>query len=210
MYLVKTPPVIKTLFSDFIWSMPSEDNEVFLTFDDGPVPDVTPWVLDVLLDFDCRATFFCVGENIRKYPHIYERILKEGHTSGNHTFNHLNGWLTDTDTYLDNVALCDQYVASNLFRPPYGKIRPKQASQIKSQKDIIMWDVLSGDFDRNISPEQCLQNVIKNVETGSIIVFHDSKKAEEKLYYALPEFLKFISDRGFKASAVHVTEPSLT
>lgn len=209
MYLVKTPPIVKTIFSDYIWSMDTKDKEVFLTFDDGPVPVVTPWVLDVLRDYSSKATFFCVGENVKKYPHIYERILNEGHAIGNHTYNHLNGWFTDTDTYMDNVTLCDHFVATKLFRPPYGKIRPKQANQIRTEKKIIMWDVLSGDFDSNISADQCLANVMNNFEPGSIIVFHDSPKAEEKLRYALPVFLKHLTEKGFKAIAVPAEVPEL-
>ncbi len=202
MYLVKTPPLIKTIFSDYVWSMPTDNKEIFLTFDDGPIPEVTPWVLDVLAEYQSRATFFCVGENVKKYPMIFNRILIEGHTVGNHTFNHINGWLTDKETYLENVSLCDQYIQSPLFRPPYGKMRPGQALHLKSDKNIIMWDILSGDFDKNISTETCLDNVINNYEPGSIIVFHDSLKAEEKLRFVLPKFLKHLTENGFTATNI--------
>ncbi|MBK8052116.1 MAG: polysaccharide deacetylase family protein [Saprospiraceae bacterium] len=202
MYLVKTPPVVKTLFSDFIWSMPSDEKKVYLTFDDGPVPVVTPWVLDVLKDYDFEATFFCVGENVKNYSKIYARILRDGHATGNHTFNHLNGWFTDKDTYLENIKMCDEYVHTQLFRPPYGKLKPGQAAGLKTQKTIVMWDVLSGDFDKFLSPEKCLDNVQKNYESGSVIVFHDSLKAEEKLKFILPAFLTHLSDNGYKAAAI--------
>lgn len=202
MYLVKTPPIVKTLFSDYIWSMPSDKKEVFLTFDDGPVPVVTPWVLDVLKDYNFKATFFCVGENVKNYPNIYKRILREGHTTGNHTFNHLNGWSTEKETYMENVAICEEYVHSSLFRPPYGKMKPGQASQLKINKTIIMWDVLSGDFDKNLTSEQCLDNVIRNYESGSVIVFHDSTKAYEKLQFVLPVFLNHLTDHGFKGCKI--------
>lgn len=202
MYLVKTPPIIKTIFSDYVWSIPTESKEIFLTFDDGPVPDVTPWVLDILAEFNYKATFFCVGQNVQKYPAIFERIISEGHAVGNHTFNHVNGWLTDKETYIQNIKLCDEYVDSPLFRPPYGKMRPGQASWLKSDKTIVMWDILSGDFDLNITQETCLDNVINNYEPGSIVVFHDSLKAEEKLRYVLPKFLRHLNENGFSANVL--------
>ncbi len=200
MYLVKTPPIVKTLFADFVWSIDTDRDEVFLTFDDGPVPGLTPWVLDILSEYNAKATFFCVGDNIRKNKNIFERIIQEGHAIGNHTFNHLNGWYTDTEYYLKNVEECDQYVDSNLFRPPYGKLKPNQSVAIKSEKVVVMWDVLSGDFDQSISKEKCLGNVIDNYSKGSIIVFHDNVKSEEKLKFVLPLFLDHLSGNGFTAS----------
>lgn len=199
MYLVKTPPFIKTLFSDFIWHVETEDKEVFLTFDDGPIPELTPWVLDVLKEFDFKATFFCVGDNVRKYPEIFERLIDEGHSIGNHTYNHLNGWLTDQESYIKNIQKCDQVMETDLFRPPYGKMRLSQSSIIKTEKTIVMWDILSGDFDQNITKEKCLNNVIENYVAGSIIVFHDNIKAEVNLRYVLPKFLEHLSEHGFKA-----------
>ena len=154
MYLVKTPPIIKTIFSDFVWSMDTDSKEVFITFDDGPIPELTPWVLDELKKYDFKATFFCVGDNVRKYPEIYQRIIAEGHSVGNHTYNHLNGWNNDLDTYLENIKKCDKVVSSDLFRPPYGKMKPNQSAVIKTEKSINMWDVLSGDFDQTISQEK--------------------------------------------------------
>ena len=197
MYLVKTPPIIKTIFSEYIWSVPTEKKEIFLTFDDGPVPNVTPFVLDVLADFNAKATFFCVGENVNKHPKLYKRILIEGHTTGNHTYNHLNGWLTDKEKYLSNVATCDTVVSSPLFRPPYGKMRPGQSFTLREDKTIIMWDILSGDFDSSISAEKCLENVLTNYEPGSIIVFHDSLKSNEKLQYVLPKVMAELQNNGY-------------
>lgn len=199
MYLVKTPPIIKTLFSDFIWNIDTEEKEVFITFDDGPIPELTPWVLDVLAEYGFKASFFCVGDNVRKYPEIYKRIINEGHTIGNHTYNHVNGWLTDQTTYLDNIKKCDVLIQTDFFRPPYGKMRRSQSSVIKTEKTIVMWDVLSGDFDQTISKEKCLSNVIDNYGPGSIIVFHDNIKAETNLKYTLPRFLQHLSDHGFTA-----------
>lgn len=200
MYLVKTPPIVKTIFADFVWHIDTDIKEVYLTFDDGPIPGLTPWVLDVLAEFNSKATFFCVGENVKKNTSIFDRILREGHTIGNHTYNHLNGWNTENEVYLQNVAECDRHMETNLFRPPYGKMKPSQSSLIKSEKTVVMWDVLSGDFDLSITKEKCLTNVIENYSQGSVIVFHDNIKAEEKLKYVLPSFLEHLAENGFVAS----------
>ena len=202
MYFVKTPPLIKTLFSDYTWTMETPSDKVFLTFDDGPIPEVTPWVLDQLAAYNFKATFFCVGENVTKHRDIFYRIEDEGHAVGNHTFNHLNGWRTDFATYLDNVAKCNIFTESPLFRPPYGKLTPKQANALKQDYHIIMWDILSGDFDPNITVEKCLNNVIRNVEPGSVIVFHDSIKAWEKLKIVLPVVLEYLSQKGFVSDSL--------
>ena len=200
MYLVKTPPIVKTIFADFVWHIDTDIKEVYLTFDDGPIPGLTPWVLDVLAEYNSKATFFCVGENVKKNRSIFDRIVREGHTIGNHTYNHLNGWNTENEVYLQNVAECDRYMETNLFRPPYGKMKPSQSSLIKSEKTVVMWDVLSGDFDLSITKEKCLTNVIENYSQGSVIVFHDNIKAEEKLKYVLPSFLEHLAENGFVAS----------
>lgn len=198
MYLVKTPPLVKTIFSDFIWNIDTQDKVVYLTFDDGPIPEMTPWVLDQLNKYDFKATFFCVGDNIRKYPEIYQDILQQGHSTGNHTFHHLNGWNTDHQAYIQDVSLCDKVMSTTLFRPPYGKLKPSQSTIIKSEKSVIMWDVLSGDFDQSISPEKCLNNVLDNYENGSIVVFHDNIKAAINLKYVLPRFLEHLYENGYQ------------
>ncbi len=195
MYIVKTPPFVQFLFKRLIWRF-IDTKKVFLTFDDGPVPEATPWVLDILKEADVKATFFCVGENVKKYPEIYQRILDEGHTVGNHTYNHLNAWKTNSEEYLENIKLASNEIDSKLFRPPYGKLYPKLSKKIEEDYDIIMWDILSGDFDSNISAEKCLTNVTSKAREGSIIVFHDSVKAIEKLKYVLPEVMKFFKERG--------------
>lgn len=200
MYLVKTPPIVKTIFADFVWHIDTDIKEVFLTFDDGPIPGLTPWVLDILAEYNSKATFFCVGENVKKHRSIFDRIIQEGHTIGNHTYNHLNGWNTENEVYIQNVAECDNFMETNLFRPPYGKMKPSQSSVIKSEKTVVMWDVLSGDFDLSITKEKCLTNVIENYSQGSVIVFHDNIKAEEKLKYVLPSFLEHLAENGFVAS----------
>jgi len=198
MYLAKTPRFIQNLFPNFVWNIPGADKEVYLTFDDGPIPQVTPWVLNELAKYDAKATFFCVGENIEKYPDVFQQVKDAGHTVGSHTYNHLNGWLvSDNRPYYRSVKKCAELVDSPLFRPPYGKLKPKQAQLLQRHYRIIMWDVLSGDFDPNISPEQCLRNVTTHAKSGSIIVFHDSIKAKESMTYALPRALEYLSEAGY-------------
>ena len=201
---VKTNSLIKKVFNNLVWDIPNSDKKIFLTFDDGPIPEITEWVLDILKSEEIKATFFCIGDNIKKHPEVYKRILAEGHQTGNHTFNNLNGWKTETNHYIDNFKLCETECLklnsehSFLFRPPYGKIKPSQTKAIRNLGyKIIMWDVLSYDFDPNIIPEKCLENVISNTEQGSIIVFHDSKKAEKNLKYALPKAIQILKNKGF-------------
>ena len=201
---VKTNKVIKKIFNNLVWDIPNSENKIYLTFDDGPIPSVTEWVLDLLKSEGIKVTFFCIGDNIKKYPEIYKRILTEGHQIGNHTFNHLNGWKTKTNYYIENFKLCETEHSklnpehSFLFRPPYGKIKPSQSKEIRQLGyKMIMWDVLSYDFDQNISEEECLKNVISNTSQGSIIVFHDSLKAEKNLKYALPKAIQILKNKGF-------------
>ncbi|MEM7102411.1 MAG: polysaccharide deacetylase family protein [Bacteroidota bacterium] len=197
MYLVKTPRFIQRLFPHFVWKVPTKQRELFLTFDDGPIPEVTPWVLKTLEQFNAKATFFCVGDNVKKHPEVYEQIIKKGHAVGNHTFNHFNGWQSESLPYCQNVQKCSKLVESRLFRPPYGRLKPTQAQIINRSYDIIMWDVLSGDFDQKLSKEQCLRNVIDYARKGSVVVFHDSIKAKENLMYVLPKVLEHFSKHGF-------------
>lgn len=197
MYIVKIPRWIHALWSNFVWKMPNQDKVLYLTFDDGPIPEVTPWVLEVLAKYQVKATFFCVGNNIDKHPDIYQQVVAAGHRIGNHTYNHLSGWKTDTDTYLNNVAQCHTLTQSNLFRPPYGRITNRQRLALSPHYRLIMWDVLSADFDTKIAPEKCLQNVIKNADPGSIIIFHDSLKAEKNMRYALPRVLEYFKAQGY-------------
>lgn len=201
---VKTHWSIKALFSKYFWDIPNNENKVFLTFDDGPTPEITEWTLTQLQKFNVKATFFCIGDNIRKYPEVFQKVLDDGHIIGNHTFNHLNGWETTTLEYVENAKLYEiehrklNTAKCKLFRPPYGKIKPSQSKLLrKLGYKIIMWDVLSEDFDASISPEKCLENVLKNVSSGSIIVFHDSQKAFRNLEYTLPRTLEFLKEKGF-------------
>lgn len=202
MYLVKTPQIIQNLFPNFTWKIPSHEKVIYLTFDDGPIPEVTPWVLQQLEAFQAKATFFCVGDNVKKHQEVFQRVVEAGHSIGNHTFNHLSGWACENIPYFHNVRRCARLVDSNLFRPPYGRLKPKQSQFLQRHYRIVMWDVLSGDFDAKISKEQCLENVIANAGKGSIVVFHDSLKAKEKLQYALPKVLNYYSEKGYRFEAM--------
>mgnify|MGYP006167610439 FL=1 len=207
---IKTNWLVKRIFPKYIWSIPNNEKKVFLTFDDGPTPEITEWVLAELRNYNAKATFFCIGDNIRKYPEIFQKVLAENHSIGNHTFNHLKGWKTPTEDYIENAKLCQSEIENqkseirNLFRPPYGKIKSSQAKILRKMGyKIIMWDVISFDFDQTISKEKCLENVLKNVESGSIIVFHDSKKAWQNLEYVLPKTLKFLNEKGFTCDKIN-------
>lgn len=191
--------ILPILYPSLTWKIKTDDKVVYLTFDDGPHPEATPFVLDTLKSYGAKATFFCVGKNLQLYPEISDRIISEGHQLGNHTFHHLNGWTTNDDLYLESIEQTRSLTrGSDLFRPPYGKIRKSQIRKIQSRYRIIMWNVLSFDFDNNTTPQQCLQNVISHVKPGSIIVFHDSAKAFDNLKKSLPDALQFLNDRKFK------------
>ncbi len=201
MYLVRPPFFLKWYYSNLVWNKDTTKKTIYLTFDDGPIPNVTDFVLNTLKRFNIKATFFCIGDNISKHPHIYERLKSEGHTLGNHTFNHLKGWKTADQVYLDNFLKCQELTQTDLFRPPYGRVKKSQILQLKKhipKLHIIMWDVLSGDFDLSLSPEKCYQNVVKNVRNGSIIVFHDSLKAWDRLEYALPKAIETLINKGYQ------------
>jgi len=225
MYLIKSPLLLKWYYPSLLWNKSRTEKVIYLTFDDGPIPNVTDFVLKTLKVFNAKATFFCIGDNIVKHPEVFERVKTDGHAIGNHTFNHLKGWKTDDETYLQNTIKCQELTKTNLFRPPYGRIKksqilslkskvrspesiyqnPQADSNLKSQISnlkIVMWDVLSGDFDTKLSPEKCYQNVIKHTENGSIIVFHDSLKAFDRLSYALPKVLAYFTEKGFTFSTL--------
>ena len=212
-YWIKTSALLKKIFSNYIWDIPNNENSVYLTFDDGPTPEITQWTLLQLKKYNAKATFFCIGNNVEKYPEIFNSVIQQGHAIGNHTFNHLNGWKTETETYIKNAKQCEIRISnqqseinnrkSKLFRPPYGKIKSKQAKKLMELGyKIIMWDVLSADFDSSITRKKCLNNVISNVQSGSIIVFHDSVKGFKNLEYVLPKTLEFLKQNGYKCEAI--------
>lgn len=198
MYLVRPPYLLTRLYPKALWRADRFSRKIYLTFDDGPVEAATPLVLDMLNRYRVPATFFCVGDNVVKNRPIFERIVAEGHAVGNHSFHHVNGWNTDTKKYLQDVEDCAKLFHSDLFRPPYGRMKPAQYSALRRRYRIILWDVLSADYDAGTSKEQCLQNVLKNVRNGSVVVFHDSLKALRNMEYALPRFIEEARNRGFE------------
>jgi len=206
---ITTPKLAKSLFPDLVWDLPSKEKVIYLTFDDGPTPLITNWALDVLKQYDAKATFFCIGKNVDEHPSIFKRILTENHSIGNHTHNHLKGWKTKTANYLANVdeaqrtinsqIINQQSTITNLFRPPYGQIKPKQAKQLMHLGyKIIMWKVLSVDWDASVSNKKCLENIINNTVSGDIVVFHDSIKAANNMQYTLPKVLEYFNKKGFE------------
>lgn len=197
MYFVNAPFLLRLLYPSVTWNKPRDEKKIFLTFDDGPIPEITPWILDLLKEHNIKATFFCVGENVVKYPSIFQRLVEEGHQIGNHTFNHLKGWETPDDIYIENVNLCSKHVNTKLFRPPYARAKMSQIKELRKKYQLIYWDVLSGDFDVKLSPEKCLKNIIKYGREGSIIVFHDNLKAIPRLQYALPRAIQHFKNLGY-------------
>jgi len=202
-YWVRMPWWLRKLLpSELIWRMPETDKPaVYLTFDDGPHPMITPFVLEQLRQYDAKGSFFCIGKNVAANPEVYGQILAAGHTAGNHTQNHRNGWKTKTKDYLGNVMQAAEYIDSRAFRPPYGRITRMQAHMLSRANPawkIYMWDVLSADFDQNITPGKCLENVLFNLRPGSIVVFHDSEKAWDRMSFALPRVLAFCKEKGWE------------
>ncbi len=206
---VKTPAIVKRLFPRYVWDIPTNDLVLYLTFDDGPTPEITNWTLDVLKQYNAKATFFCIGNNIEKHPAIFHRIIDEGHTVGNHTFHHARGWKSKTDDYISEVIetqkIIDTMIVNrkslrvNLFRPPYGQITSKQGSSLlKLGYKIIMWDVIAFDWKDSITNEKCYQNVISKAKSGSIVVLHDSVKASKHMQYVLPKVLDYFSKKGYE------------
>jgi len=204
-YLVNTPWWLKTLYRGLIWQIPTKEKVLYLSFDDGPHPVATPFVLDELKKYDAKATFFCIGKNVEGYPQLYRRILLEGHRVGNHTYDHLNGWKVDDKRYLKNIRDAARLIDSDLFRPPYGRISAFQSSLLRSAPfhyKIIMWQVLSADFDRALTADRCARYVIRDARPGSIVVFHDSEKAFDRLRGALPAVLEHFSGLGYRFEAI--------
>ena len=203
-YPVRTPWLFRQIYPGCIWRMPATEQAYYLTFDDGPEPEVTPWVLDQLKAAQVKATFFCIGENVRRYPRLFERILSEGHAVGNHSQHHLNGWKTKHALYCRDVQLAAGHIQSSLFRPPYGRITPAQLRtlQVDLGFRVVMWSLLSGDFDTGITPEQCLANVSGKVRGGDIITFHDSRKAAPRLTFALPVLLSQWREKGMSGKSM--------
>jgi peptidoglycan-N-acetylglucosamine deacetylase len=218
MFIHKTNFLMRALYPNFIWRLQNEKKEIFLTFDDGPIPEVTEFVLEELKKYQAKATFFCIGGNIEKYSNIFQMLVNQQHTIGNHTFNHLRGWDTEDKIYIDNFEKCEKIIedrcsmfdvrnsefehqTSNiehrLFRPPFGRIKRSQAKEILKTHEIVMWDVLTGDYDHSLSKERVLSKTIQHTEQGSIVLFHDSIKASKNMMYTLPRFLEHFSEKGY-------------
>lgn len=205
---------MRALYPDFIWNIKRDEKVIYLTFDDGPIPDITEFVLEELAKYQAKATFFCIGDNVRKHPEVFQKIIQQGHAVGNHTFNHLKGWKTEDELYLKNFKECeailengfqiknDSLFTKKKFRPPYGRIKKSQAKTILPSHEIIMWDVLSGDFSQELSPEKVLKKTMQHTENGSIVLFHDSIKANTNMSYALPRVLSHFSEKGFTFKAL--------
>lgn len=205
MYFHKTPGWLMTIFPNILWNIKTTTNEVFLTFDDGPVPEATPWVLDQLDQFNAKATFFMVGENIARYNDVFKDVKYRNHTVANHTNNHLNGWQTKNQIYSDNISKAEDLLGTasiGLFRPPHGRLSYMQYQNLKNSYKIVMWDVLSGDYSASLAKDKCLQATIASTTPGSIIVFHDSAKAIHKLKYVLPRFLEYFANKDYKFKAL--------
>ncbi len=204
-YRHRTPTILQWFYPSLTWHRSRSEKSIYLTFDDGPIPEITPMVLNTLKQYDVKATFFCVGDNAKKHPELLSKVIEAGHRIGNHTSQHLDGWKTELDSYVHNIESCDEQLDQikgsellPLFRPPYGKIGSRQINRVKHTHQIVMWDVLSGDFDQSLSPEKCLHNTIKATRSGSIVVFHDNVKAKENVIHALPRYIDHFRELGFE------------
>jgi len=202
MLIEQLPSFFRGAYLGVTWRKNSQEKKIYLTFDDGPIPEVTPWVLDVLDKYQIKATFFCVGENVMRYPDLYQELVARGHRTGNHTYNHMRGFFTNTQRYLDNVEKASGYIESNLFRPPHGGMRVTQYKTLKKKYDIIQWDVITRDYDRDMPKERVLNIVKKYARNGSIIVFHDSLKAETNMRYAMPKAIEFLLGEGYQFETI--------
>ena len=202
--LFRPPPLLRRIYPALIWQFPNEQNSLFLTFDDGPTPEMTPWVLDMLDQYNAKATFFCLGKNVEMHPRLYADILRRGHAVGNHSYSHLKGWGMETDAYIRDVDTAAACIESNLFRPPYGRISPNQAKMLSERYRIIMWNVLSQDYSRSLSRKRCAARVVRDMKPGAVVVFHDSVKSAQNLWYALPLVLRRLRERGWTSKPIEL------
>jgi peptidoglycan-N-acetylglucosamine deacetylase len=214
LYFITTPGWLRKFFPGCVWDIVTKEKKIYLTFDDGPHPIITPFVLAELKKYNAKATFFCIGDNVKKFPQIYQQVIDEGHAIGNHTMHHINGWKNSDEKYLKDIAEANKYIKSNLFRPPYGRIKRSQIKKIKSENCLqptanyplqtIMWSVLAGDWVATLTPQKCFEQVKHKIYPGCIVVFHDSEKANERMAYALPKLLKHFTQQGFTFTKIEV------
>ncbi|MFI3291931.1 MAG: polysaccharide deacetylase family protein [Rikenellaceae bacterium] len=200
---LKPPRIIRQILPDLVWEINSPDS-IFLTFDDGPTPGITEWILATLHKFDAKATFFVLGKNVEMYPDLYELILQSGHKVANHTYSHQKGWGMSLERYVEDVDFANDTINSDLFRPPYGQITPSQARHLSQRYRLIMWSVISRDYSPRVSKEMCYRNVAKDLTAGDIVVFHDSQKSFKNMSYALPKVLKLAKERGLKCKIIDI------
>jgi len=197
-YIVHPPEMLRSYYKNVTWRIPVDEKKLFITFDDGPIPDITPWALDLLSKYNAKATFFCIGRNVERHPEVFSQILDEGHKVGNHSYSHVRGMFKDHEEYLADIELGQKFIKAQYFRPPHGRIKRNQVEILKNQYTIILWDVLCMDFDTKLTPEKCWKNVVNYTKPGAIVVFHDSVKAEPRMKYALEKTLDHYGDKGFQ------------
>jgi peptidoglycan/xylan/chitin deacetylase (PgdA/CDA1 family) len=209
LYLTTTPLWLRSLFKGCVWDIKTAEKKIFLTFDDGPHPEITPFVLAELKKYNAKATFFCIGDNVKKYPAVFNQIIEARHSIGNHTMHHLNGWKTENKKYLKDVQEAASYIESKLFRPPYGRITQSQIKKLtegygpnEKKYKIIMWSVLAGDWKQSLAPERCFERIKKKIYPGCVVVLHDSEKAFERMQYTLPQLLAYFSNMGYSFEAL--------
>lgn len=200
--MVRPPFFLRWIYPNAIWNLPSERKVVYLTFDDGPTPVVTKKIVELLEEYDAKATFFCIGKNIEQHPELFKLVKSKGHHIGSHTYSHLNGWKSNNTDYLTDYQKGRELVGSNLFRPPYGRIFLNPLQTIQKQDKVIMWDILSKDYDASLTPETILNNVLRNIKSGAIIVFHDSEKAKKNVLAVLPQILQYLKQQGYAMEAI--------
>jgi peptidoglycan/xylan/chitin deacetylase (PgdA/CDA1 family) len=201
---INPPKFIRRMFPSFIWDLPNDRNEVYLTFDDGPRPEVTPWVLDQLDKYNAKATFFCIGKNVEMFPELFEEIKARGHAVGNHSYSHVKGWGMSTGDYVRDIDIASDLIHSNLFRPPYARIGPHQAKVLAERYRHILWTIISKDYSRRVNGQKCIKNVVPYLESGAIIAFHDSIKCSANLFEALPVVLQAIYDKGLHSAKIEL------
>ena len=200
--LIKSPKILQRLFDDFLWKIETNEKVIYLTFDDGPHHVITPWIIDLMNQYNAKGTFFLIGDAVKRNPELYQLYKTNGHQIGNHTYRHINGLRSRKKNYLEEIAQCAEFVDSSLFRPPYGQINLRSIREIKKKYKVVMWDVLSWDFDNETSSEICLSNVIKYTKEGSIVVFHENEKSMKNIMYALPKVLDHFTKLGYQFKAI--------